>query len=71
MIANNTSAEGKAPILVAAEDSLVVGIYSFVAGIIATGAQFPPTSNVLWATGLAAVLAGTISWAKARNVAVK
>ena len=69
MIADNTG-NGKRPIMVAVEDAVVIGVYTFIGGLIATGAVFPPDPSVCYATGLTAALAGTISWAKARNVAV-
>jgi len=71
MLANNTPTNEKKPLMVAVEDALVVGVYTFVGGLIATGATFPPAAGVCYATGLVAALAGTISWAKARNVQVK
>lgn len=70
MIADSASLDKK-PLQTAAEDSLIIGGFSFVSGLIATGSSFPPEASVLYATGLAALMAGILSWAKARNISVK
>jgi hypothetical protein len=68
LIADNGSTDAKRPILIALEDAVLIGIYTFVGGLIATGSAFPPSMGVLYASGLVSVLAGAVSWAKARNV---
>lgn len=68
MIGDNGQDGVKRPIQVAAEDSLVIFVFVLVGGLIAGG--FPPTFEILYGSGLAALLAGVISWAKARGIRV-
>ena len=68
MIGENGQDGTKRPLLVAVEDTLVIFIFVLMGGLIAGG--FPPTFEVLYGSGLAALLAGTISWAKARGIKV-
>ena len=68
MIGDNGQDGTKRPIRVALEDTLVIFVFVLIGGLIAGG--FPPTFEVLYGSGLAATMAGTISWAKARGVKV-
>jgi len=56
---------------VAAEESMIVGAFAFLSGLIATGLSFPPTAEVLYATGIVAGLAGVTAWARKRMIEVK
>ncbi|MCJ2531779.1 MAG: hypothetical protein LN413_05690 [Candidatus Thermoplasmatota archaeon] len=68
MIGDNGQDGTKRPLRVALEDTVVIFAFVMVGGLIAGG--FPPTFEILYGSGLAAALAGVISWAKARGVQV-
>ena len=67
MIGDNGTTDEKRPLVVALEDSIVILAFSFVGALLAAGPSFPPTLQILYAAGLTSLLAGIVSWAKARN----
>lgn len=61
----------KKPWKQAVEDAAVVGLTSFTGGLIATGAQYPPSGTVLYGAGLAALMAGLFAYSQARRIQTK
>jgi len=61
----------KPPLRAAAEETVVVGVFAFLSGLIATGLEFPPPGEVLYATLIVAALAGVTAWARKRMIEVK
>lgn len=59
---------GKSSIRQALEDAIVVGLISLVAGLITRAPEGPPDTSTLYAAGLAALLAGLIAYARARQI---
>lgn len=58
----------KKPIRGALEDAIVVGLFSLLGALIAAGTSFPPETETLYGAGLAALLAGTVAYARVRRI---
>lgn len=68
MLLNSTNpCNNKEPIRAALEDGAVIGATAFCTGMLATQV-FPPEPATLWITGIAALLAGLVAYARARNI---
>lgn len=70
MIVDNTPTSDKAPWRVALEDAIVSFFIAFFSALIATGLNWPPSADVVYASLIPAALIGFVSWGKARNVKV-
>jgi len=57
---------GKSSIMQGLEDAIVVGGFSALGGLIAVG--YPPTWPILYGSGLAAIFAGLVAYARARQI---
>jgi len=59
---------GKSSIRQAVEDALTVAMLSLTGGLIAAGPSWPPSVNVVYGAGLAALLAAIVAYMRARAI---
>lgn len=60
----------KAPWRAALEDAAVIAGITFFAGLISTGATFPPDAQVLWTSFLSTGMIALTTWATKRGIKI-
>lgn len=66
MRGNTLKDPNKSLFWVALEDALVIALITLISGLLAGG--YPPTMEILYLTGLNALLTGLYSYARARGI---